>query len=566
MMFLIDADDRAAIAELPGGPDVTVYKAGKNATNVWATVEPEAIHDQGTRLAALAALRELPETPGTAAFTELKDLLSSDLDDLSAEGAATIAEVLANDNFSDEETTQWTAFRESLERVRETHADALQSEVRAALIKREPPFLMYDANARQLEGEYPLDLEGEQPEPLVDLLALGGSDLGAVRDAAAGESKLPLFTLLERINRTLAQLFALYWKQDALSVELSVVHDRLVITVKNQRTGIYTDLRGHSDGFRSFLALLAFTAARATGTVKPILLVDEADLHLHYDAQAALVEMFTNQNFAAKIIYTTHSAGCLPDDLGGSVRHVRASGPSTSEVVNGIWSNATGVQPLLLALGASSFAFGAVRRALFVEGPSDAILLPRLIRDVRGSGPLGFQVVPGLAWLRAEGVQAADSEAGAAAYLVDGDAEGFRIQQSLVEAGIDSDRVLALSSSATGELVLEDLVDRQILVEAVNSLARLLRGTDAVLASDDLVATSNTAVALEQWYDAHGVAPLPKPLVAQQVIRLAQSEDGVERRVIAEEHVSLVYGLSDSVRRILRVGSPMSEAMGLQNA
>ncbi len=62
----------------------------------------------------------------------------------------------------------------------------------------------------------------------------------------------------------------------------------------------------------------------------------------------------------------------------------------------------------LLALGATTLALGALRRAVFVEGPSDAILLPALLREALDLPVLGFQVVPGLAWLRADAVDDLD--------------------------------------------------------------------------------------------------------------------------------------------------------------
>jgi predicted ATP-dependent endonuclease of OLD family len=46
-------------------------------------------------------------------------------------------------------------------------------------------------------------------------------------------------------------------------------------------------------GLRWLIALHAFLAAR--GAQKPILLVDEAETHLHYDAQADLIDALMNQ-------------------------------------------------------------------------------------------------------------------------------------------------------------------------------------------------------------------------------------------------------------------------------
>jgi predicted ATP-dependent endonuclease of OLD family len=54
----------------------------------------------------------------------------------------------------------------------------------------------------------------------------------------------------------------------------------------------------------------------------PILLLDEIETHLHYDAQADLAQMLAKQEIVAKVIYTTHSMGCLPEDLGTGVRFI----------------------------------------------------------------------------------------------------------------------------------------------------------------------------------------------------------------------------------------------------
>src|SRR6266545_878015 len=92
---------------------------------------------------------------------------------------------------------------------------------------------------------------------------------------------------------------------------------------------------------RAFIALLAYTALHGEGP-PPVLLIDEAETHLHYAAQADLVQVMTEQTAAAQIIYTTHSA-------------------------------------------------------VFAEGPTELVLLPALLREATQQRTLGFQVAPGLA-------------------------------------------------------------------------------------------------------------------------------------------------------------------------
>src|SRR5690606_32745520 len=157
---------------------------------------------------------------------------------------------------------------------------------------------------------------------------------------------------------------------------------RIHVPAPSTRRGS-TLIAERSDGFRAFVSLLAFTR-RHSPSAAPILLLDEAEQHLHYDAQADLVAMFHKQDIAAKIVYTTHSAGCLPHDLGSGVRAIEpirgADGEDSgrSRVVNSFWQEGPGYTPLLLLMGARNLAFAPSRRSLLVfgEGGTELVLLP----------------------------------------------------------------------------------------------------------------------------------------------------------------------------------------------
>lgn len=82
----------------------------------------------------------------------------------------------------------------------------------------------------------------------------------------------------------------------------------------------YLGIENRSDGLRQFVALRAHVASNVSVGGEPVLLIDEADIHLHYNAQADLVQVLETQDEAAKVIDTTHSAGCLPQDLGRGIR------------------------------------------------------------------------------------------------------------------------------------------------------------------------------------------------------------------------------------------------------
>lgn len=88
-----------------------------------------------------------------------------------------------------------------------------------------------------------------------------------------------------------------------------------------------------SEGLKAFVAMNAFVAAKR-GTRPIVLLIDEAENHLHVDAQADLIEMFSQQNLVEKIVYTTHSPACLPSDLGLGIRAVVPDAAETSRISN----------------------------------------------------------------------------------------------------------------------------------------------------------------------------------------------------------------------------------------
>ena len=195
---------------------------------------------------------------------------------------------------------------------------------------------------------------------------------------------------------------------------IDIQGNQLQVWPYNVAAETHSRVEERSEGLRSFLSLLAFTT-RYSRNQKPILLIDEAEMHLHYAAQAELVEVFTREELAAQIIYTTHSAGCLPDDLGSAVRVVETTGPETSTTRDGFWADRqSGFSPLLLSMGASALAFTPTRAAVMAEGPSDALLLPQLFRvalELPRHEPLGFQVAPGIAWVPDEELFQMDVEA-----------------------------------------------------------------------------------------------------------------------------------------------------------
>ena len=194
---------------------------------------------------------------------------------------------------------------------------------RAILLDLRPRFLWFDEEWRSLESEF--DVIETAPRPATSaLLGLVHFDLQELR-RAVGNDAARVAELVEAANASFEALFTGRWRQANVRVYLHVDGAVLHIFARNAG-GRLIPIAERSAGLRQFVALLAFIEHEAAGE-DVILLVDEAEAHLHYDAQADLVRVFSQQTVADKIIYTTHSAGCLPSDLGTGVRVIEPVGP-----------------------------------------------------------------------------------------------------------------------------------------------------------------------------------------------------------------------------------------------
>jgi predicted ATP-dependent endonuclease of OLD family len=272
--------------------------------------------------------------------------------------------------------------------------------------------------------------------------------------------------------------------------------------------------------------------------VAPILLIDEADIHLHYDAQADLIQMLSRQQQAAQVIYTTHSAGCLPQDLGTGVRLVEPNeDQERSGVENWPWQKDQGFGPLLLGMGASTLAFVPTRAALIGEGGSDVVLLPTLIRQAVGLQTLDFQVAPGAA--EASGATSAhiDFQGSKVAWLVDGDKGGADNRRNLGSSNIPSERIFTLGGEGSG-LTTEDLVQTEVLVDAVNEELRRSHGEDAARLLIGNVPSPGRWRNLKTWCEAEGLAVPNKGAVAHRI-----ADQRHVRPLVAADRVEMLRAL-----------------------
>lgn len=364
-------------------------------------------------------------------------------------------------------------------------------EVRNRLWARAPQVLLFDEADRTLKSSYALSetVVADPPAALTNLASTAALDLDLLQQLVEDGDRSRYRTLLQQANQRLEAIFKDAWKQSELTVRLDVDAGRLHVELLEGSDAV-TVFDERSAGLRMFVALVTFLRRREVRN-PPILLIDEAENHLHLDAQADLVNMFVKQDFAAKIVYTTHSPACLPPDLGTGIRVVAPEdGKSTSTVRNNFWGHQPGFSPLMFAMGAAAAAFTPARDAVLAEGPSEMILLPTLLRAATGLDQLPYQVAPGLSETPSRLLPALDLEAARVAYLVDSDASGDELRKNLEAAGVPASLIVA--SGAAG---LEDFVEPELLRESFVALLR--EGPSGLTAKQLAVVPAPTA---SGWY------------------------------------------------------------------
>jgi energy-coupling factor transporter ATP-binding protein EcfA2 len=386
---------------------------------------------------------------------------------------------------------------------------------------------------RQLTTSYGFDEYGEEgpPAPLANLLTLADLDWDTLKAAAAEPANPELRTMLTRGNRRLAETLNGTWRQAEVSVELEEQSGALNVYPYDADSDVHSRVEERSDGFRSFLGLLAFTSVHSMQGRKLILGIDEAEAHLHYDAQADLIDVLTRQTLVPQIVYSTHSAGCLPEDFGSAIRVLKPVPRDRTKIENGFWSTrgdeggTGGFTSLLMAMGAGAVAFTPTRRAVIAEGPSDALLLPALLRVAAGLGPderLGLQVSGGLAWTPPKRLGVLEAEAAHVVYLTDSDHAGKDYRDDLLAAEVDEERIFMLPDGRGDGLSIEDFVDTETYVGVFNYLAKKLHEYEGdELTSDDLP-DFGLAAAAKAWGAAHGIVPeLSKTAIAEHLLRVS---------------------------------------------
>ena len=394
---------------------------------------------------------------------------------------------------------------------------SLQSLVYRGIGASMPVFVPFTENLRSIRAEYQLSDPGIDGDPaLANLLRLAQLPLDQIRSALGEPSHLR--TLKDEANERLKNFFTQKWNQEQITVGIEVTDDFLRIDVKDLVEGSpgWIAITERSDGLRTFVALAAFLESGSFER-PPILLIDEAEQHLHQNAQGDLIRMLQDLSAVGQVIYTTHSPACLPADLGNGVRFVEPVDSGHSVIRHDFWSldrnEHVGFNPLLIVMGAGAAAFSSLRSALIAEGVSDMLLLPTLIKLATNKAELEYQVSPGIATASKSDMAKLDVVASRVAYLVDGDAGGKAWKGQLLAASVPSSRIRSLADG----MGLEDLLDREFYLDSVSALSGVDRAKLSKTATD---------LPVKSAVEALNLKPKPAGAIAFAEFVLGRHETG----------------------------------------
>jgi predicted ATP-dependent endonuclease of OLD family len=254
--------------------------------------------------------------------------------------------------------------------------------------------------------------------------------------------------------------------------------------------------------------------------------------------------MLQRQAIAPQVIYTTHSAGALPEDLAAVRSIAPVNGVELSEMKNWFWTGSEpGVLSLLLRMGASTMAFLPTRNAVVVEGPSDMLLLPAITKDATGVESLDFQSVPGLAEANDKQLRILDHAGSSVVFVTDADEAGKKLERRLQDQGIGDDRILSVSERKGWSI--EDLLRADVYVRAVNDVIEVY--TPHRLTDSDL-ATPGRSRSVDSWCNDQSISAPSKRAVAQAVRRI-RHEDQIA--VVSDDSVEEVRRLYERIKHQL---------------
>ena len=164
---------------------------------------------------------------------------------------------------------------------------------RECLKQDRPQFISFTEDDRQLKNQYDLKkYSGDYPDALENLAELADLDLDELLEAAENGDRSRVYTLKTQATENLEYEFSKSWVQEEIVPVIDIDDAILHLHTQTLDEHRHSPIEDRSDGLRWFIALMAFLNTKDAGK-NPILLVDEAEQHLSYDAHPSLVKRET---------------------------------------------------------------------------------------------------------------------------------------------------------------------------------------------------------------------------------------------------------------------------------
>lgn len=470
--------------------------------------------------------------------------------------------------FSKSNDEQVERIREAIREFVELESSRSPTEIAAeALSEQLPDILEFTPEDREIVSPFNMgffrhekrDQSKEPCNTLANLCEISGLDIAKLKQNLVTNKPAKIASQFDNANRKLEEIFQSAWSQSDIFIQLywDKPNVHIMVKVLGEEEGQYefSKIEARSDGFRQYVALLAFIIKNNSQC--PILLIDEAELHLHYDAQADFVQTFTERNLISQVVYTTHSAGCLPEDLGMGVKLIRGDETNgkieTSQIENNFWTtDTTGFNPLLFGMGAQTMAFFPTRRALVTEGQSDFILAPTIFRHAAGVDFNGFQVVPGFASASKDEAPLFSLQGTKVSYLFDNDAAGKGYRSAVRKMGIEDRRIFHVNGSDADRVItIEDWVSDSTFQQAVEVYRkRFFPNKEAI--ADGYFAGDGKIRKLEALEKEIGVN-ISKTMLAYIILEVAENCNGSD--IVNPRHKEMIRKLRSDILNSFASGS-----------
>ena len=186
----------------------------------------------------------------------------------------------------------------------------------------------------------------------------------------------------------LSKQFKELWKQKAVKFNIEIDATTLNIFAEDEGVGMPVRLHRRSTGFRWHVSFAwKFTHASQGQYKGCILLLEEPGIHLHFDGQRDVLQVFEKLSENNTILYTTHLASMVDLAYPERVRIVEVRDHHTT-VIHGVVSTQQEpmavIESCLNLTGNMSGLLGN-RQTLIVEGGTDHLILQKLSGVLRNS-------------------------------------------------------------------------------------------------------------------------------------------------------------------------------------